>query len=168
MESTHVNTAGAMPAGSVARTEEGLESRDGEIRPGVAGDEHRRGAGGELGPDQPGVLPVAGEVQGQFTDTGLVPDQSQCGDVVRSPPDGSQELLGTGAVEIFVELDGRLARERRTDARPGFPGAAGGRADDVMGNVAVFAEPAAELGGVPDPARRKRALVVGEVVRPVR
>src|SRR3954447_4744497 len=125
MESTHVNVAGAMPAGSVARTEEGFEPRGGEIRPGAAGDEHGRGAGGEFGLDQPGVLPVAGEVQGQFADTGLVPDQGQRGDVVRSPLDGAQKLLGTGAVEIFVVLDGRLARERLTDSRPGFPGAAG-------------------------------------------
>src|SRR3954463_9975633 len=126
MESTHVNTAGAMPACSVARTEEGLESRGGEIRPRVTGDEHGRGAGGELGLDQPCVLSVAGEVQGQFADTGLVPDQGQRGDIVRSPPDGSQELLGTAAVEIFVVLDGRLAGERLADSRPGFPGAAGG------------------------------------------
>src|SRR3569833_1918500 len=168
MESTHVNTAGAMPAGSVARTEEGLESRGGEIRPGVAGDEHDRGAGRELGLDQPGVLPVAGEVQSQFADTGLVTDQSEGADVAGDPSHRVEELLGTGAVEILVVLDGRLARKRITESLPGFPGAAGRGADDVVGNVAVFAEPAAELGGIPDPARRKRSLVVGEVVRPVR
>src|SRR5436309_3412318 len=126
MERTHVNTASAMPPGSVARTEESQEPRGREVRPGVAGGEHGRGPGRELGSDQPRVVPVAGQVEGEFPDARLVPDEGDGGDAGRRSTDGVEELFDVTAVEVAVVLDRGFPREFGGHPRPGVLGAARG------------------------------------------
>ena len=93
-----------------------------------------------------------------------MPDYEHRAHAVVHLPQPFDQGVEARAVEIVLEQDLHVARQHGQECSERLPRADGRRAEDEVGRDALAADVIGDAGGRLLPARRERALVVGEAL----